>query len=692
MPLNVHFILSAINIEFPMRWMLEVGQYAAFLRQSGFSPQVTLLQRLQDAEAVEPAQRERPEVVVFFALPGQTKPLWQFAEKLRGKLRSALFIAAGLLPTLEPERVIAEKTIDALLLGEGEIALVELVSALERKQDYRTLRNFWIKDRGGNVQKNPLRPLVDNLDIFPYADRTIFDHERWLRTSGGEVAVIASRGCLRNCLFCHQPLIKEIYKGKGVFCRVRTPIHIVGEIAEIARDHDIQRVTFLDDVFPTEIEWLTDFAKRYSTHFKFPFTITSEAERLNEKTLEVLKGAGCDRIVLGIESGEQTFRKKIADRNVGNENVLKAASLIQSLGMKLVTTNMVGLPLEKPEMIQETLELNRQLNPDEIRVSVFDPIPSTRLYEFCKEKHYLSDVSRAELQPWESALRLPTLSAEEIRKSYEKFYLLDSLLRSARFEEKKGYFDFLAELAGAKIVSEHRFDAQARRLSLYGETRDAIAQRLNSVLNYEIQLEENSALSFGLSVQACMVAESAKIIFGIEIVQNGYAQTVFQKFVSPEQREEMRWFDYDLPVLDTTEGGATISFKVESSGVGRELNIWGLWSHPFLSNRLTKIAGKLKVVEATAYESPDVMRRELQEKEAECASLRKRIEEYEKRVQELEAEMKQKTQRIAELMLNAHALDSDLENYRKYVAELEQIREEYERSLGKKIKSIFRKK
>jgi anaerobic magnesium-protoporphyrin IX monomethyl ester cyclase len=692
MPVKVHFVLSAINIEFPLRWLLEIGQYAAFLKQSNLPAKLTLLLKPDDAQAADAVQSERPEILVLSALPGQSKPLWSLAETVRGKLRSSLVIAAGLLPTLDPEGVIAEQAIDALLLGEGEIALVELASALERGQDYRTIRNFWIKDHAGIVQKNPLRPLTENLDIFPYPDRKVFDHERWLRVSGGNVSVIASRGCTHYCLFCHEPRLKEIYKGKGPVCRVRSAVHIIGEIAEIARDHEIKRVTFLDEMFPLELSWLADFTKRYSAHFKVPFTITSSVEKLNQKTLDLLKTAGCDTIVLGIETGNQAFRKKLTDRNVATENVAKAASLIQSLGMNVVATNMIGLPLEKPEMIRETLELNRQLRPDEIRVSVFDPLPSTRLYEFCKEKHYLGEASRAELQPWESTLRLPGLSPKDIRDFYEAFHLLNSMLCVASLKEKKGYFDFIADLAKAKVVSPHRFDVRAQRLTLYGETRTVIAQRVNSALNYDILLEDDSALSFGLAVLPSMIPAKGKIQFTIEVVQDGYAQTAFQRIVGAEQPQEMRWFDYDLPLLDMKEGAARISLKVESLEKEKEPDVWGVWSYPFLSNRLVKVAGKLKVVEGTGYEDTDQLRRDLEEEKARCSAVQNRADEYERRVKELEAEIKQKTQRIAELSLTVHGLESDLENYRKHVAELEQIREEYQRSLGKKIKGIFRKK
>jgi hypothetical protein len=466
----------------------------------------------------------------------------------------------------------------------------------------------------------------------------------------------------------------------------------VGEIAEIARDNDIHRVTFLDDVFPWDSEWTAEFTKTYSKHFKFPFAITTTAEKLNETDLELLKGAGCEAVVLGVETGNQAFRKRLSDRNVGDKNVIKAASLVQSMGVKLVTTNMIGLPLETPELIKETLELNKKLRASDVRVSIYDPLPSTPLFELCKEKGYLTERSRSELKPWESTLSLPTLSAGDLRDSYEKFHLLNSLLHVANLQKRKGYFDSIAALPKAKIVSESRSDVQAKTTHLYGETRNVIAQRVNSTLKYEAELEENSAVSLGIAIVPSMKPVKGKVFFSIEVVQNGREQTVFQKTLTLEEKEQMRWFDYDLPLLDIKTGSARILFKIGGLNVESGEEIWGLWSHPFLSNRLTKVEGKIKVVETTASEDAYEIKRQLEEKEKLCASLKEKSQEVEEQLKELEEEIKKKTQRIAELTLKLHEVESNREKDEKYIMELEQIRDEYQRSLGKKIKGIFRKK
>ena len=82
---------------------------------------------------------------------------------------------------------------------------------------------------------------------------------------------------------------------------------------------------------------------------------------------------------------------------------------------------MIGIPYETPEMIWETINLNKRCAPSCIVISFFYPYPGTELYEVCQKEGFLSKrYSRSFVS--ESVLELPTVTKKELEKLYTEFY------------------------------------------------------------------------------------------------------------------------------------------------------------------------------------------------------------------------------------------------------------------------------
>ncbi|GAJ22528.1 unnamed protein product, partial [marine sediment metagenome] len=52
------------------------------------------------------------------------------------------------------------------------------------------------------------------------------------------------------------------------------------------------------------------FCLLYESKFKIPFSINSRPDLIDSDTAKTLKKACCSRINIGIESGDEAFRKK----------------------------------------------------------------------------------------------------------------------------------------------------------------------------------------------------------------------------------------------------------------------------------------------------------------------------------------------------------------------------------------------
>ena len=137
--------------------------------------------------------------------------------------------------------------------------------------------------------------------------------------------------------------------------------------------------------------------------------------------LRALARAGCVRVHLGVESGNDWIRKEILGRPIEKEEIVEAFRLAKSYGLKTVSFNMIGVPHETDETIWETIELNRRLRPHWIHLSVFIPYPGTPLFDYCKARGWRGEVGADYYDP-RNAMDQPGLSRERVFEYFERFF------------------------------------------------------------------------------------------------------------------------------------------------------------------------------------------------------------------------------------------------------------------------------
>src|SRR5262245_65196807 len=139
--------------------------------------------------------------------------------------------------------------IDISCQGEGELAMLELAEALEHDQDVTKIRNLHVKTRNGTVHRNELRPAVP-LDELPFPDRELYYKYAFLRDMPMK-RFISSMGCPYPCTFCHEPVIRAMYRSetKSDYVRRKSVRRVVDEIKYIAKRYPLKHVHFSDDFF-----------------------------------------------------------------------------------------------------------------------------------------------------------------------------------------------------------------------------------------------------------------------------------------------------------------------------------------------------------------------------------------------------------------------------------------------------------
>jgi len=194
-----------------------------------------------------------------------------------------------------------------------------------------------------------------------------------------------SRGCPFNCSYCVNGTLREKYKGLGKFNRIKNINQSIKELKYLVNKYKFNFIRFWDDDFISiTSDYLEEYASLYLKEINLPFLINARVDAITEKKIQILKEMGCVSISMGIEHGNEYIRKNIMNRNMSDETIIKNFNLVKSYGIRTSAYNIIGFPYETRETIFETIELNRNANPDGFSVNYIHPyknIPIRKIFE-----------------------------------------------------------------------------------------------------------------------------------------------------------------------------------------------------------------------------------------------------------------------------------------------------------------------
>ena len=150
-----------------------IASLIASLRQGGHECGFFhLLGNVDEGQFAAFLKRIHPDVVAF-SLTTNAFPYTASLAALTKRHSEALTICGGAHATLRPDEVIAIDGVDMVCIGEGEGAIFDLCQRLEEGRDTSDIPNLWVK-KNGVVHRNPVRPLIADLDDLPFPDREVF--------------------------------------------------------------------------------------------------------------------------------------------------------------------------------------------------------------------------------------------------------------------------------------------------------------------------------------------------------------------------------------------------------------------------------------------------------------------------------------------------------------------------------------
>ncbi len=373
----------------------------------------------------------QPDIVGFSIITTHTPIALKMSNALKEHFPQVPVIFGGTHPTLFPKEMIAELSVDMVCLGEGEYSFSQLLAKMDKKEDITKIKGIWVK-QDGKIYENPIGDLA-NLDELPPTNWDFFSNQHLFAPLDGKMYRVGpvefSRGCPYSCAYCSINILRNMV-GTRKYLRTKAIETVIKDLVQLRDKYKIEMFYFLDETFLSiPMDTLKRFAEAYIKEVHTPWYGLTHPSSVNEEKAKILKDMGCYLMTMGIESGNEEFRKKILNRPVSNEKVIEAFRLLRENGVHASAFGMVGLPFETREMIFDTIELFRACQPKTYAVGIFKPFLGSPIRDITIKAGFFDPKSWDDesFPDTESVLNMPQITKEEIAGLYKTFYLYTKL-------------------------------------------------------------------------------------------------------------------------------------------------------------------------------------------------------------------------------------------------------------------------
>lgn len=360
-------------------------------------------------DIIEAIVKTPPLFVGFYSHSFIRDKLIQYITKIR-EVSSVPIVIGG--PGAIHARDFLAGGCDIVVCGEGEKTVVNVIEYLKGRKPLEEIKGIVYK-RSGAVADTGVPELIGDLDEIPFPDREKTPikeyYDKYILTAKYPyVTMITSRGCPHRCVFCNSP---DIWQGRF---RVRSVGNVIAEIDSLVARHDIGYIAFQDDIFGWRQDWLDDFchamiAKSYRLHWMcilHPLSVP----RSKEKTLALMKRAGCDFISFGLQSADPAILRNI-NRNPEEPHALaETVSIAKKQGIFTNIDFIVGLIGDTVESVETSIRYALKVRPHLVNFHPIVIIPGTALEEIYKRNAVAVHLGES-------------LLAQLVARASRKFYL-----------------------------------------------------------------------------------------------------------------------------------------------------------------------------------------------------------------------------------------------------------------------------
>ena len=281
--------------------------------------------------------------------------------------------------------------IDYICVGEGEEFIVEFLDVFALGGDVKQVENLGYRLEDTSIVINPIRSAT-NLDKLPPFRYDLFHTEAIVQEypKPGFCYVWATRGCPYRCTYCSNTSYLDLYRKN--YLRVRNVDATIAELIHVRDNYPVKFFYFGDEMILFDKAKVAELFHRVKSEVGMSFGCMIRVEAVTPDIVELFRETGCRYVAMGVECGDEKFRKEFLNRRTTNDQIFTAFKSLKTIeGMTLTSFNMTGYPVPyDDELTKISRNFNSTLGADIHQWSTFYPFPGTKLYDYCIE-HNLID-------------------------------------------------------------------------------------------------------------------------------------------------------------------------------------------------------------------------------------------------------------------------------------------------------------
>ncbi len=353
-----------------------------------------------------------PDLDIINLIPSDTNLLgisvmfsseWPYVRELIKKIKLAyphlFIIAGGEHITAIPEFTLRQSPeINIAVLGEGEETLLELIKAIQNKEDLKQIDGIALIEATKYYQTSK-RKRIKAVNDIPWPRWSDDDLDKFFASKqshgpykGRTMPIMASRGCPYDCQFCSNRTMW------GNFYWSRDPKDVVDEIEHYIKRYNIKCFEFMDLTVYMKKKWIIDFCNQLiDRDIKVTWQCTggTRTEAIDEEIIELTKKAGCTYLGFAPESGSEKILIDIK-KKIKLPRMIKLYKLMKKHKVGTRANLIIGFPDETRKDIFYTIFLQMKLallGVLDAPLFIFTPYPGSEFFRLLQKRKIIPDIN-----------------------------------------------------------------------------------------------------------------------------------------------------------------------------------------------------------------------------------------------------------------------------------------------------------
>lgn len=411
--------------------LLHIG---TILKKEGYTVSIIDVIKHPDYKKIIVKEIENALLVGLTALTTEVKNAIEISDYVKNINIKIPIIWGGWHPTLFPEQICSDKSVDFVCIGEGEYTILKLVKALESGLSFENIDGLAYKDKGV-VKVNPPIAFV-KLEELPQINYDLIDISKYIKaTARRNIPYQSSRGCPHRCKFC----INSVTGNQKY--RFKSAQKVVDEIEYLINKYNLNFIAFIDDNFfvnikrvrkiceeiinrKLNIKW---FAECRADYFRENF--------VNEEFLQLATESGLSELTIGAESGSQRILN-LLKKDITVKQILNSSKMLSKFPIRPRYGFIIGIYGQTKEEIIASVDLANKVKKicpnSKYKHNILTPYPGCELTDELVEKGLFKEPKT--LREW---------SNNNIRKLYAGRYSTKPWQDNSRFIYNVSYFSKL---------------------------------------------------------------------------------------------------------------------------------------------------------------------------------------------------------------------------------------------------------